>query len=291
MFKAKRNLTLHLMNKARRTYNTQFIVDNSSDQSKLFRASKSLLNLQADRALPPHNDALSLANEMGEFFIRKITAIRSQLGANGKSVSRDVTCEPATVELRSDRIELSQFQPLSEETVRQMALANSKSCALDLLPSAVLSTCIDELLPVITKMVNLSLETGCFVEVWKNALVHPLLKKQGLQLVNKNFRPVSNLQFTSKLNEKAAVQLQDHMLNNNLFPKLQSAYRQHHSTETALFKVKNDILMSMDKGHVTLLVLLDLRSAFDTVDHRILLNRLQSSLGVRGKAFSWFKSY
>ena len=92
-----------------------------------------------------------------------------------------------------------------------------------------------------------------------NALVHPLLKKQDLQLVNKNFRPVSNLQFTSKLTEKAvAVQLQDHMLNNNLFPELQSAYRQDHSTETALLKVKNDILMSMDKGHVTLLVLLDL---------------------------------
>ena len=231
-----------------------------------------------------------MANEIGEFFIRKITAIRSQLGANGKSVSRDVTCEPATVELRSDGIELSQFQPLSEETVRQMALANSKSCSLDPLPSAVLSTCIDKLLPVITKMVNLSLETGCFAEVWKNALVHSLLKKQGLQLVNKNFRPVNNLQFTSKLTEKAvAVQLQDHMLNNNLFLELQSAYCQHHSTETAL--LNNDILMSMDKGHVTLLVLLDLSSAFDIVDHRILLNRLQSSLGVRGKAFSWFQSY
>ena len=162
VFKAKRNLTLHLLDEARRTYYTQFIDDNSSDQSKLFRASKSLLNLQADRALPPHNDALSLANEMGEFFIRKITAIRSQLGANGKSVSRDVTCEPATVELRSDGIELSQFQPLSKETVRQMAVANSKSCALDPLPSAFLSTCIDELLLVITKMVNLSSETVFF---------------------------------------------------------------------------------------------------------------------------------
>ena len=108
---------------------------------------------------------------------------------------------------------------------------------------------------MIAKMVNLSLETSCFAEVWKNALVHPLLKKQGLQLVTiKNFRPVSNLQFTSKLTEKAvAVQLQDLMLKNDVFAELQSAYRQHHSTETALLKVKNDILMSMDKGHVTLL--------------------------------------
>ena len=95
--------------------------------------------------------------------------------------------------------------------------------------------------------------------------MHPLLKKPGLELVNKNFRPISNLQFTSKLTEKAvAIQLQTHVLENGLFPEMQSAYREHHSTETALLKVKNDILMNMDMGHVTLLVLLDLSAAFDT---------------------------
>ena len=81
------------------------------------------------------------------------------------------------------------------------------------------------------------------------------------------------------------------MENNDLIPYLQSAYRQNHSTETALIKVKNDLLMDMDKGHVTLLVLLDLSAAFDTVDHTILLGRLQSLLGLRGNALSWFQSY
>jgi len=103
---------------------------------------------------------------------------------------------------------------------------------------------------------------------------------------------VSNLQFTSKLTEKAvAVQLQEHMLVNGLFPELQSAYRQHNSTETALLKVKNDLLMAMDKGQVTLLVLLDLSSAFDTVEHEILLERLRSTIGLRRKVLSWFESY
>ena len=95
--------------------------------------------------------------------------------------------------------------------------------------------------------------------------MHPLLKNRGFELVNKNFRPISNLQFTSKVTEKAvAIQLQAHMLTNGLFPEMQSAYREHHSTETALLKVKNDILMNMDMGHVTLLVLLALSAAFDT---------------------------
>ena len=102
---------------------------------------------------------------------------------------------------------------------------------------------------------------------------------------------MSNLQFTSKLTQKAvAVQLQEHMLVYDLFPELQNAYRQHHSIETALLKVKNDLLMTMDKGQVTLLVLLDLSSAFDTVEHEILLDRLRSTIRLREKVLSWFES-
>ena len=74
-------------------------------------------------------------------------------------------------------------------------------------------------------------------------------------------------------------------------PELQSTYHQHHSTENALLKVKNDLLMAMDKGQVTLLVLLDLSSAFDTVEHEILLDRLRSTVGLRGKVLSWFENY
>ena len=81
------------------------------------------------------------------------------------------------------------------------------------------------------------------------------------------------------------------MLENGLFPEMQSAYREHHSTETVLLKVKNNNLMNMDTGHVTLLVLLDLSAAFDTMDHDILIHRLQSWLGLRGSALQWFLSY
>ena len=85
--------------------------------------------------------------------------------------------------------------------------------------------------------------------------------------------------------------MQSYMAANQLYPVLQSAYRHHHSTETALLKVKNDILMSMNNQHVTLLVLLDLSAAFDTVDHAILLECLRNDLGVSGTVLSWFSSY
>ena len=81
------------------------------------------------------------------------------------------------------------------------------------------------------------------------------------------------------------------MLTNGLFLEMQSAYREHHSTETALLKVKNDILTNMDMVHVTLLVLLDLSATLDTVDHDILIHRRKSLLGLRGSAFQRFRSY
>ena len=105
-------------------------------------------------------------------------------------------------------------------------------------------------------------------------------------------RPVSNLKFVSKLTEMAACnQEHSHVSANNLYLSLQSSYRKGHSTETALLKIVNDILLNMNKQHVTLLVLLDLSAAFDTVDHDILIQRLTTKFGINGVVLNWFKSY
>jgi len=99
------------MNEAICTYYKEFIDKNSSDQSKLFRAGKSLLNLQAAKSLPPHTDASSLANEMGEYFIHKIVAIRSKLASD--TVSPAVTERaPNGSSSSDDVVTLSEFQPL-----------------------------------------------------------------------------------------------------------------------------------------------------------------------------------
>ena len=106
---------------------------------------------------------------------------------------------------------------------------------------------------------------GCVPDNWKVALDVPLLKKVGLELVNQNLRPVSNVPFVSKAAEKTVLpQLVAHCSEDAPLPTTQSSYRQHHSTETALVKVQNDILLSMDGQEVTGLVLLDLSAAFDT---------------------------
>src|SRR5688572_23887725 len=82
--------------------------------------------------------------------------------------------------------------------------------------------------------------------------------------------------------------MQTHLSSNSLISPFQSAYRRFHSTESALLAVHNDIICSMDGGKVTALVLLDLSAAFDTVDHSILLHRLENWFGISGPALNWF---
>ena len=122
------------------------------------------------------------------------------------------------------------------------------TCSLDPVPTKVVKKCLDELVPLLTVIINQSLQSGVFPDVWKEALVTRTLKKCGSDLAFENFHLLSNLQFVSKLVERAAAdQLQSHLVKNNLFPTLQSSYHPNHGTETALLKIKNDILMNMDK--------------------------------------------
>ena len=122
-------------------------------------------------------------------------------------------------------------------------------------------------------------------------LVQPLLKKPSLSTDDlNNFRPISNLNFISKILEKV-VAIQAHLSSNSLSSSFQSAYRIFHSTETTLLKIHNDLILAMDRGVVTSLILLDLSAAFDTVDHSILLTRLQNWFGLDGLLLNWFTSY
>ena len=147
--------------------------------------------------------------------------------------------------------------------------------------------------PLVQSIVSSSLESGIVPDSMKRAIITPLLKKPTLdRQLFKNYRPVSNLSFLSKVLEKiVASRLKSYMEENDMCDPFQSAYRTGHSTETALMKVHNDISRSLDNRGVVVLVILDLSAAFDTVDHGILLERMRSLLGVEGVALDWFTSY
>ncbi len=142
-------------------------------------------------------------------------------------------------------------------------------------------------------MVNCSLQTGVFPASFKTAVVKPLLKKSNLDPNTfNNYWPVSNLLFLSTVLEKLVFnQVNDFLIVNNILEKYQSGFRTNHSTETALLKILNDIRCNLDNHKLTVLVLLDLTAAFDTVDHHILLNRLRNLVGLSGTVLNWFVSY
>ena len=154
---------------------------------------------------------------------------------------------------------------------------------------------LEEVLPFITRLtrlINASLSEGKFPSSFKSARVVPLIKKPNVDKENlKNYRPISNLSFISKVTERVvAAQLQTYLEENSLYASKQSAYRRCHSTETALLLVTNDFLCATDSRKECVLVL-DFSSAFDVIDQRIFLERLTKRYGIAGKAHDWFASY
>ncbi|XP_032366676.1 LOW QUALITY PROTEIN: uncharacterized protein LOC116685831 [Etheostoma spectabile] len=166
------------------------------------------------------------------------------------------------------------------------------NCPLDIIPAKFLKEVLSSIGSSLLVFINTCLSSGSVPAAFKHALVRPLIKKPHLDpSVLSNFRPVSHLPFLSKVLEKVVfIQLQTFLEINSILDKFQSGFRSRHSTESALLKVHNDIALSVDAGNPAVLVLLDLTAAFDTVDHAVLVSRLEH-VGICGTALQWFRSY
>ena len=245
-----------------------------------------MLDKKQEIVLPDTKNDLELADSFINYFTNKIDKIRSQF----VMVSSDDT---SIVVLN---YQLSSFQtvPLVDD-IHQIVLSHGiKSSPEVSLPSDVLRNNIDLFLPIWTELVNLSLTTGS-MECLIAAVLVPLIKDLD-DIVDKdnqkNYRPISNLKFVGKLIERVvSAQLQNHMKIHNLNSNSQYGYKKDHSTETLLLRAVNDLLLNLDNNKPSILMLIDLSAAFDTVDQTKLLTILYNEIGVTGIAFKWFSSF
>lgn len=286
----QRSKCAHLATLKRSQYYRNLIHKNNGDQSALFKIVSQVLDKNKSVTLPQFdNQPINLANRFNTFYIEKVETIRKKIPTIDSSDSDSFDFNHSTF----NGTPLAEFDPVTVDELRGL-LKNKviKTAYNDVLPRVIMKKVFDKLLPYICDLINLSLRTGTMDGV-KEATIVPILKKSGLDPeILKNYRPVSDIVLISKLIETVVLyRINTHAAANNLQCSAQHGYTKYHSPETLVLKVVNDVLIGFDSNTGTILLLLDLSAAFDTVDLEKLLRILENEFGIIGIALKWLRSF
>ena len=160
----------------------------------------------------------------------------------------------------------------------------------DKIPTKLLKDAIETICQPLAIVFNASLEKGTFPDIWKVARVTQVLKSDQKSNLS-NYRPISVLSVSSRLLEKLEHdQLYDFLRASEVLSKNQCASRKLHSTITSMLNIRENWYKNVDERKLNVSIFLDLKKAFDTVDHDILLLML-SAFGICGETYCWFKTY
>ena len=253
-FYNQRRYVANLIKTAQRNYYITRLKENRMDYKKIYQIANKLLFRSEPSPLPDYEDITNLATEFNDYFISKITTIMDNLRPQDPIDTDQSLLEDHYL---TDK-RFGDFEVLDEEKVLQLIKDTpTKTCALDPLPTALVKNQSEVLSPYLTKIINTSFQDAEFPDNLKKSNVCPLIKSIKLQTILKSYRPVSNLTYISKLIERAACPqiMEFATISGNMEP-YQSAYRPQHSTETALLRVKMDILKAMDNKEICCLLLL-----------------------------------
>ena len=265
-------------------FKSKFLNHNNS-QKGLYQFVDAFLDQTPTLVLPPNESMQTVATDFNNYFTEKIDKIHS-----GFPVGADTSASDNVIYSGK---RLTEFEPTTLSEISEILKeCKIKTSTNDPLPAFLIQDNIDELLPHICDIVNLSLSSGS-IDGEKLAHITPLIKNQSLDSsCFKNYRPISNLSFIAKLIERVVLRrLNRHLDENNLNINLQSAYKKNHSCETLLIRIVNDLLIASDEDKATVVMLLDLSAAFDTVYQPKLLKILKKQIGIGGTALRWFESF
>ena len=283
-YKRIRNLYNLELEKSRSKFYCEKLLECKNDSKLLFSRLNKLTGNYKEKILPSLGSDKQTANALADFFHKKIENIRKQ-------IQFDMSKTNIKQQTRAGCVR--SFNKFSEINQAELKIllnkVKNKTCALDIFPTKIIKDCNPVLDKILIAIINSSFNNGTFPENLKHAIVSPIVKdtkKDENDL--SNYRPVCSSPFVAKIPELAAFeQLHVHISQYNLHAKNQSAYRRNHSCETAIFKMVGDIQKFMADKHLVALISLDSLAAFDTIDHRILLNRLESEFYITGDALKW----
>ena len=229
-------------------------------------------------------DKQTIANEFNSFYANIGTKLASSIDTQGKA--------PYDSYLKTPVKSIFKFKPYTNEDTLKLikSLKTKTSVGHDGISVQLLKVIAHGISKPLTAILNQSLKKGIFPDNLKLAKIIPLHKKESKELLD-NYRPVSLLCAMSKIFERAAYnQLYQYFVSNTLFHKNQYGFRTEHSTELASIELIDRILHDLDKKNNPIVVYMDLSKAFDTLDHSILMKKLQH-YGISGVELEWFKNY
>ena len=286
-----RNLTKFLIRKAKKNHFTAAVTNNQdtiSIQNDANKSSKTLpdqLNIDGEMITDSHE----IASKLNKFF----TTISSRLTSTKKSVQMDDLSK--LINYVNEKVPTDTFFKIPLITTSQVTtyicnLDPGKSTGLDGIGPRILKMSCDIISPSITALINKSITSGRFPNQLKQAKVYPIFK-DGTKDDPSNYRPISILPTISKIFEKHVnSHLMGFLNKHKLIHECQSGFRQKHSCNTALVKLIDQWMASIDKGDIIGSLFIDFRKAFDMVDHTLLIKKL-AQYKVSNTSLDWFKSY
>ena len=284
MYNNQKNLCAR-MAKSKMSVSLSCLINDREKVSDLFKLVYKVLDRDCSYVLPDScsNDFI-LANEFNCFFLSKIESIREQIPYCTEKRITDFTNLPLLNEFSS--IDVDYLRNIFKKTDK------IKTSPIDPLPGKVVSNCIETLLTYLVTIINKSFSEG-HVEGLKKSVVIPSYKVNEVDFNAKNsYRPLFSIVFVCKIIEKVVLkQFTEHISDSCYDSPYQHGYKKFHSTETMLLELYDEVLLGFDNDFCTVVVMIDMSAAFDTVDLDILLHVLSTSLNIKGNALSWFQSF
>lgn len=285
-----KNANLTKQRKAERYYYKQQFELHANDLRKSWRVIKSIIGKENKMKVVEHidfiiddqlvSDSCKVANCFNEYF----TSV-------GRKLASTIMCDVDPllyIDFNISSIDIPYISP--NEILNIIGTLNNSSAGADELLPSIMKQCSTLYIHPLTHLINISISQGVFPDDLKLAKILPIFKSDNKQLIQ-NYRPISVLPYFSKIFEKIISNyVIDFLETNNTLYHNQFGFRKFHSTSHAIITLVEHVSKALDTGKIVVGIFLDLKKAFDTVDHGILLKKLYA-IGIRGNVHEWFKSY